>query len=341
MQTLTGNEIKMIDVSHYDGSVDWQKVAATGIKAAYIKVTEGTDIVDNTFDGHVHWATTFGIACGAYHFAHPELNQNPIVEADHFLNTINGHSFTLMPVLDYESPAKQYPLSPKYMSDWARNFVNYVQQKTGQTVMIYTGKWFVDMYGIYGLDNQPLWASRYATIPPADFGGWKQWTAWQYTDSEYVNGVGNCDVSYAISLAALRGGNQQQQEPPISFGALGVVTVTADLLNLRKGPSTSYDIIRTLGKGETYLWYGEQDGFGNLGGGWASMSYLSYKPGTAVVTADALNVRIGPGTGYNICDVVHKGDTLPVWGTSGNWVNVGDVNGHQRWVHGQYVNITP
>ncbi|WP_379971022.1 GH25 family lysozyme [Ectobacillus sp. sgz5001026] len=363
MQALTGKEIKMIDVSHYTGSVDWQKVAAAGFKAAYMKVTEGINFIDETFDGHVKWATTFGIACGAYHFARPEINQDPIVEANHFLNTISGHNFELMPVLDYESPAKQYPLSPKFMSEWARNFVNYVQLKTGRAVIVYTGKWFVDMYGIYGINDQPLWASRYADVPPDDFGGWKQWTAWQYSDSEYVDGAGNCDVSYAISLDALKGGNvstqpQGSSSHPLQFKVndgsvilppdwktnnLGYLTITADVANVRQEPNLNGKVLRTALKdsGHVYLdwsydsqrfwykvaednWVSDKD---------ASINKDGKTKGVVWVSANSVNVRKGASKTDPIVEQITKVGAYDAWYRYGDWIYVNNNGLKGGWIY--------
>lgn len=351
MQGLNGSEIKMIDVSHYTGSVDWQKVKNTGISAAYMKATEGIGVLDETLDGNIRGSQAVGILCGAYHFAHPESNgwQD---EADYFISVISKYNLELMPVLDFEYPATyNSSLSAKFLSEWARNWINYVQEKTGRTVMIYTGKWYIDQYGIYGLNDQPLWISKYSDVPPADCAGWTAWTAWQTSENTYVDGAGNCDFGYAVSLDALRGGNapiqsqpqqpsqatpQQPSEPSLNIGALGVVTINTDSLNLRKEPNADSTIIKELHQGETYLYYGSCDGgWQNIGGGFVNGKYTTYKPGTATVTASALNVRSGASADSSIIDTVHNGDTLQVWGRYGNWIEIGT----DRFVYGAYVDV--
>jgi GH25 family lysozyme M1 (1,4-beta-N-acetylmuramidase) len=76
-----------IDVSHYDGSIDWDAVAAAGIVFAFAKATEGITFHDNRFDFNYAEMARVGIFRGAYHFGHPGID--PIAQADYFFNTVN------------------------------------------------------------------------------------------------------------------------------------------------------------------------------------------------------------------------------------------------------------
>ena len=133
---------------------------------------------------------------GAYHFARPEQN-DAISEAKYFVSILQSNQTDLMPVLDLESPTdpSNSNLTGNAISNWARSFINYVKQATGKDVMLYTGVWYINEFGISGLSDIPLWIAKYSSTPPADAGGWTAWTAWQYTDSGQISGVGNCDVS--------------------------------------------------------------------------------------------------------------------------------------------------
>src|SRR5262245_43937892 len=95
------NTLDGIDVSHYDGAIDWAAVKASGQAFAVAKSTEGTSYVDPTFA--TNWAAMkqHGVVRSAYHFFHANLD--PIAEADHFLKIMGPlEPGDLPPVLDLE-----------------------------------------------------------------------------------------------------------------------------------------------------------------------------------------------------------------------------------------------
>ncbi len=193
-----------IDVSHWEGSVDWNQVKQSGISAAYMKATEGVTYTDPTYAQYVQNASATGLLVGAYHFAHPEQD-DAISEAKHFVDVLNQYHTDLMPVLDLESPAgPTSTLTGSYVSNWARDFINYVQSATGRRVMLYTGRWYVNGFGISGLNDVPLWISKYSSTTPSTLSDWNGWNSWQYTDSGSVNGVGTVDMNVTTSLDGLK-----------------------------------------------------------------------------------------------------------------------------------------
>ena len=72
--------IEGIDVSHWQGTIDWVKVAGAGKKFAFIKATESTDFLDNVYATNRAKAKANGLKVGAYHFARPGTNTNDAVE---------------------------------------------------------------------------------------------------------------------------------------------------------------------------------------------------------------------------------------------------------------------
>ena len=72
-----------IDVSHFQGEVDWGAVAAAGVRFAFIKATEGLDDVDPRFAQNWQGSRAAGLLRGAYHFLHPNLDARQ--QAAHFL----------------------------------------------------------------------------------------------------------------------------------------------------------------------------------------------------------------------------------------------------------------
>ncbi|MTV48296.1 hypothetical protein GJ688_04770 [Heliobacillus mobilis] len=206
MQNRSDSNVLGIDVSSYQGTnIDWNQVREAGISFAYVKATEGCRTSDQCFQLNVNNSQTAGVLVGAYHYAHPEQNSAED-EAAHFLEALNSVNLNLWPVLDLESPPqKNSTLSGDYLAEWSRTFINIVSSSTGGKVILYTGKWYIDMYEVDGLSDLPLWISHYSSYPPPDFAGWAEWLIWQYTDKGTVNGIsGQVDMNVVTSLEALQ-----------------------------------------------------------------------------------------------------------------------------------------
>ena len=92
-----------IDVSHWQGTIDWTQVAAAGKQFAYIKASESTDFVDPLYVQNRAQARAAGLYVGAYHFAQPSTTAgDAVAEADHFIDVAAPTKGDLLPVLDLE-----------------------------------------------------------------------------------------------------------------------------------------------------------------------------------------------------------------------------------------------
>lgn len=166
------------DVSGYEADHDWMNSRA---QFGFIKATEGTSWVDSSFPRHWRELAKKGIVRGVYHFGHP--SNDPIAEADHFLEVVNSQPSRPgdILVLDLEATDGE---SVEQVNKWAKTWLEYVTAKTGTRPMFYSGWNFAEKYGS-GLGQYPLWVAHYSKAPgditpPAD---WKSWAIHQYTDS--------------------------------------------------------------------------------------------------------------------------------------------------------------
>jgi len=216
MQAGTSSNLRGIDVSHWDGVINWSQVKSSGIQFAYIKATGGTSFVDPQFAYNVQNAEANGIAVGAYHYAQPARPFKPndaVQQATFFVNTMKSvmpKYGDIMPVLDLETSNN---LSVSDLVQWTNLFIQTVEQQTGRKVMLYTDEGFIQQENDFNnaLSNVPLWVGWYGylnnnTVPP-NIAGWSSWTTWQYTDQGVVNGItGNVDLDYgATSLDDMQG----------------------------------------------------------------------------------------------------------------------------------------
>ena len=96
----TDYPIHGIDVSKYQGTIDWNAVASSGVKFVWIKATEGGDHIDERFQANWQGAKQVGIPHGAYHFMY--WCRKPIEEATWFEENVPVEADALPPVLDVE-----------------------------------------------------------------------------------------------------------------------------------------------------------------------------------------------------------------------------------------------
>jgi len=194
----TGYGVTGIDVSAYQGQVDWAAVAASGAKFAYVRASEQADIPDSYFDANYQGARANGLYAGAYHRARPDLSSGK-AQADFFLDHAGyvTDGKTLPPMLDIEWPRADWPglnacynMTPAQMSAWIKDFVSEVAARTGQPAMIYTNtNWWNPCTGNNkSFGSYPLFISGYTASPPPLPAGWAQWTFWQYSDSGTLPG---------------------------------------------------------------------------------------------------------------------------------------------------------
>ncbi|MCX0247740.1 GH25 family lysozyme [Streptomyces drozdowiczii] len=202
-----------IDVSHYQGSINWSSVKSAGIKFAYIKATESTTYKDPNFNANYLNAYNAKVIRGAYHFARPNLSSGA-AQATYFAGHGGAWSrdnLTLPGMLDLEGGC--YGKSASAMQSWILDFYNTYKAKTGRDVVIYTSaSWWNSCTGGWsGMSaRSPLFTAHWTsaaspTIPK----GFPYWTFWQYTDSGSVGGISgavdrdrfNGDATRLLALA--------------------------------------------------------------------------------------------------------------------------------------------
>ena len=186
-----------IDVSHYQGNINWTSVRNAGIQFAFIKSTEGTTYRDPRFNTNYVAAYNAGVIRGAYHFALP--NSSSGATQANFLASNGGawsaDSRTLPAALDIEhNPygAMCYGLSQASMRNWIADFLNTYRARTGRHAIIYTTtSWWTSCTGNYSgfWANHPLWLARWSSTPGTLPAGAPYWSFWQYTASGSVAGI--------------------------------------------------------------------------------------------------------------------------------------------------------
>lgn len=200
-----------VDVSYYQGTIDWNAAAGDGIKFAFIRVSDGdpatVGFADPKFDENWVNAKAAGIIVGAYQFFRP--NQDPVAQADYLIAKLGGavNPGELAPEIDVETDGG---LSDSQVVAAIGQWVSRVETQLGVSPIIYTSAYLWSQYtgNSSAFASYPLWVAHY-TSPSGPFfvpDAWSDWRFWQYSSSGSVAGIGgNVDMDlFNGTLAALQ-----------------------------------------------------------------------------------------------------------------------------------------
>jgi GH25 family lysozyme M1 (1,4-beta-N-acetylmuramidase) len=195
--------LRGIDVSTFNGAIDWGAVADGGIAFAFAKASEGLTICDDRFSDNWNEMGANGLARGAYHFFRP--GDDGSRQADAFLACVGDlGAGDLPPVLDWEtSDASQG--SEAIAS--AQAFIAEIRARTGLPTVIYTDRdYWEALDDPAQFETSSLWLASYSADCPVVPLPWSSWLFWQNTDEGAVAGVdGPVDLdSFDGTLAELR-----------------------------------------------------------------------------------------------------------------------------------------
>lgn len=180
-----------IDVSSYQGNVNWPAQCDAGKRFAYVKATEGTTYKNPYFAQQYNGSYNVGMIRGTYHFARPDRSSGAS-QASFFVRSggaWSGDGKTLPGALDMEyNPygATWYGKSRSSMTAWVKDFHDTYFSMTGRYPVIYTSTswWDLCVGSGHGFSaTAPLWVARYASSVGTLPNGWAYYTFWQYTSS--------------------------------------------------------------------------------------------------------------------------------------------------------------
>ena len=184
-----GYDIHGIDVSHYQGDIDWELLRNQGsidncpIRFVMIKATEGVTKVDSKFKDNFYKAREYGFTRGAYHFYSTQSSATD--QARFFIKTVHLEKGDLPPVLDVEKkPGNQSnEIFRKNVLQW----LQIVERHYGVKPILYTYYNFKTEYlNDPAFDQYPYWIAHYY-VDSVEYKG--QWKFWQHTDAGSLPGI--------------------------------------------------------------------------------------------------------------------------------------------------------
>ena len=183
-----GFEIHGIDISHYQGKIDWEQLKNTMIKGCpvrfvIIKSTEGSSRLDENFRENFNQARDFGFIRGVYHFWSNKSTARE--QAYYFLDQVHLTDGDLPPVLDIE-----HKPADKSVEDFQRDVLTWlhiVEDKYHVKPIIYTYYKFKEQYlSAPVFEDYPYWIAHYY-VDKVQYKG--KWKFWQHTDVGKLPGI--------------------------------------------------------------------------------------------------------------------------------------------------------
>jgi lysozyme len=182
--------VQGIDISKYQGDIDWNRVRKEGIRFAYLKVSEGGDHVDHLFYDNWAAAAAAGIPRGAYHFMY--WCRTASEQAVWFTQAVPQDASQLPPVLDLEWNNASPTCSKHIPRDDAlakiKKMLEIMEYHTGKRPVIYTDINFHRDILAGEFKGYDFWLRSVAAEPHTRYSD-RKWTFWQYTATGRVAGV--------------------------------------------------------------------------------------------------------------------------------------------------------
>lgn len=199
-----GYSIRGIDISHHQGTIDWDKLSRANIgnekiSFIFIKATEGRDFLDENFNDNFYNAREYGFTRGAYHYFKPKVSAKE--QARYFLKQVHLEEGDLPPVLDIEETGD---LPAPRLRQAALTWLKEVERRYKVPPIIYTSYRFkLDYLNTSEFDRYPYWIAHYYVHELKYKGKWK---FWQHTDCGRLPGIkGQVDLNiYNGSMYDLR-----------------------------------------------------------------------------------------------------------------------------------------
>ena len=178
-----------IDVSNWQGYVDYSKVKNAGIEIVFMKASQGTSYKDPYFDTNYTNAKANGLKVGFYHYLTATNTNQAIQEARFFASVISGKVPDCKLVLDYEV---FNGVGRNEVNQIAKTFLQELKSLTNKEVMVYSNLSTAQNIFDQELSSQyPLWLAYYGDYTRLNNvnGNWQYWSGVQYTDKGIVPGV--------------------------------------------------------------------------------------------------------------------------------------------------------
>ena len=199
--SLSSTPVLGLDISHFQGDVNWEQIKADKLTYAYTKATQGETYKDPNFERNISGANGAGLPIGAYHFYVAADNSEN--QAEHFVTSISQVDVgDLPPVLDLEQGGVSGTLDKDQFQADVLKWLTLVEEKLGVRPVVYTNNPFANEYLLDPkFSDYHLWIAEYtAAEAPKIPEAWKEkgWLMWQRSQRGTYTGVQGQNVDHDI-----------------------------------------------------------------------------------------------------------------------------------------------
>ncbi|NCC86562.1 MAG: LysM peptidoglycan-binding domain-containing protein [Clostridia bacterium] len=189
--------LKGIDVSRYQGTIDFEQVKESGTDIVYIRSSLGGSYVDPYFNENYNNAKEAGLKVGFYHFVTAINATQANQQAAFFVSTIQGKTPDCRLAVDFEDFGN---LTKSQINEITLAFAQKVEELSGKEVVIYANSYAASYTLSKAVTKYPLWVAHWGVSAPSNAVLWDEWVGWQYTSSGKVIGVNTLvDKNYFTS----------------------------------------------------------------------------------------------------------------------------------------------
>lgn len=185
-----------IDVSAYQGDIDWKTIKKQGVVFAFIKATEGSDYTDKRFEDNWNGAKAAGIRRGAYMFYN--FDEDGDKQAEYFIQTVPKERHALPPVIDVELSDGQNPPKKQDVIKNVQKVYDALKKHYKSDPILYTNGHTYETYFADSFKDAPFWICDLSSEWPELAG--HDWTFWQYTWRGVLNGTDGSTVFTDMNL---------------------------------------------------------------------------------------------------------------------------------------------
>ena len=178
--------VRGVDLSSYQGDVDWEVLSKQDISFAFIKATEGSSYIDPKYKENIENALKTNLRVGVYHFF--SFESSGAQQAEHFIDTVAITENMLPPVVDIEYYAdyKSNPPDKESVQKNLKELLEKLESRYGMKPIIYATQSSFKRYISGSFSEYDIWIRDVYFTPKLNDN--REWTFWQYSDKEKLDG---------------------------------------------------------------------------------------------------------------------------------------------------------
>ena len=290
---------KLIDVSTWNGNIDWNRVYKSRVKYAMIRSSfgiENPNQVDNKFVRNITNAQKAGVKCGIYHYSYAKSAAEAKKEAEFCLKTIKGYKIDLPVAFDIEDSSQTH-LGKDTLTSIVIAFCDRIKSAGYRPMLYCNPNWLCNYLHKDKLINKyDIWLANWGVSAPS-----YNCAIWQYSENGSVPGIsGSVDMNWIFKdYTSTKPATTKPVTKPSNVKKTDYsVKVTAQAgLNVRKGAGTNYGIITALKCGTVATVSKVSGNWGYVGkyGGWICLDYTAKVGTTSTVKSDKVYYTVKSG----------------------------------------------